>query len=130
MDKFVIYAWIALGSALGGVGRFWISTALPHRFESFPWGTLVVNVAGSFLIGFFASLTGPEGRFVAGPRLNHFFMTGLCGGFTTFSAFSLQTLTLARDGHPLHAGLNVLGSVALCLLAVWIGHLTGQTLHR
>ena len=130
MDKLSIYLWIAFGSALGGVGRYWVSATLAQRFETFPWGTLVVNVTGSFLIGLFASLAGPEGRFTAGPRLNHFFMTGLCGGFTTFSSLSLQTLTLAREGHTLHAGLNVLSSVVICLLAVWIGHLAGQILNR
>jgi CrcB protein len=119
-----LYLWIALGSALGGVARFFC-TGLAARLlgETFPWGTLFVNVLGSFIIGFFATITGPDGRIFAGTTTRQFVMTGILGGFTTFSSFSLQTLNLANDGEWLQAGGNVAGSVVLCLLAVWLGHL-------
>ncbi|OIR15001.1 putative fluoride ion transporter CrcB [mine drainage metagenome] len=118
-----LYFWIALGSALGGVSRFALSGYVAHHFgETFPWGTLAVNVIGSFVIGFFATVTGPDGRFLVGSTGRQFFMTGVCGGFTTFSSFSLQTLALARDGEWLGAGANAAGSLVLCLVAVWLGH--------
>ena len=91
--------------------------------DSFPWGTIVINIVGSFIIGFFGALTAPEGPLPAHPNLRIFVMVGICGGFTTFSSFSLQTLSLARDGSWLPAMGNVVLSVTLCLLAVTIGHL-------
>ena len=96
--------------------------------ETFPWGTLAINVVGSFIIGFFATLTGPDGRLLVAPDARQFVMVGLCGGFTTFSSFSLQTLNLLRDGDVLRAGGNVAGSVALCLVAVWLGHVAAAAL--
>jgi CrcB protein len=117
-----IYLWIALGSALGGMGRYWLSGLILVE-ETFPWGTLAVNVIGSLIIGFFATLTGPDGRLLMGTIARQFFMIGVCGGFTTFSSFSLQTLALANDGQWFYVGLNIGGSVILCLLAVWLGHI-------
>lgn len=125
------YFWIAIGGALGSVARFWFAGFVAQRFgESFPLGTLLVNVSGSFAIGFFATLTSPDGRVLVSPTFRQFFMIGICGGFTTFSAFSLQTLNLARDGAWLSAGLNVVLSVVLCLIAVWLGHLAASLLSR
>ncbi len=125
------YLFIGLGSALGGISRYWLSGFLAQRCgESFPVGTLVVNVSGSFLIGFLATLTGADGRLLVGPTARNFFMAGICGGYTTFSSFSLQTLNLARDGEWLYAGLNAVLSFALCLLAVWLGHVLAQTFNR
>lgn len=119
-----LYFWIALGSALGGIARFGLAGFVDQRIgESFPWGTVIVNVAGCFVIGFFATLTAPGGRFPVGAAGRHFFMTGVLGGFTTFSSFSLQTLSLARDGDWLRAGGNAIGSLAFCLVAVWLGHI-------
>src|SRR3712207_5033295 len=116
------YAWIALGSALGGMARYWCSGFIAARFgETFPWGTVLVNVVGSFLIGLFATLTAPEGRLLVGPLPRQFVMIGVLGGFTTFS-FSLQTLNLLREGDWGSAIANVGLSVALCLVAVWLGH--------
>ncbi|MBV9462878.1 MAG: fluoride efflux transporter CrcB [Verrucomicrobiae bacterium] len=118
---------IALGSGLGGVLRYWISGLLAHRFgESFPVGTLVVNVTGSFVIGLLAELTAPEGRWLMSEEARQFLMIGVLGGYTTFSSFSLQTLNLARDSQYLAAGWNVLLSVVLCLAAVWLGQISAR----
>ena len=125
-----LYCWIAFGSALGGMARYFCSGVAARLFgETFPWGTLLVNVTGSFLIGLFATLTGPDGRMFAGSTARQFVMLGLLGGFTTFSSFSLQTLNLAQDSEWLQAGGNVVGSVVLCLLAVWLGHLFAQSIN-
>jgi CrcB protein len=111
-----------LGSALGGVTRYWLSGLAAQTFgETFPVGTVVVNITGCFVIGFFAVLTGPDGRIFVGTDARQFVMTGICGGYTTFSSFSLQTLNLARDSEWLLAGANVVLSVVLCLIAVWLG---------
>jgi len=123
------YLWLGLGGALGTIARFWLNGLVSNHFSSFPMGTLVINVTGSFLITFFGTLTDPGGRWLVSPTGRMFFMTGICGGYTTFSSFSLQTLTLARDGEWLYAGLNVLGSVALCLLAAWLGYIAAMFLN-
>jgi CrcB protein len=123
------YLWIAVGSALGGVLRHWCSGVAAQLIgETFPWGTLIVNVAGSFAIGFFFTYSGPDGRQLVDPVTRQFVMVGICGGYTTFSSFSLQTLNLMRDGQFLHAGANILCSVLLCMLAVWLGHLAAAQL--
>ena len=125
------YLLVALGSTLGGTLRFWLSGLVANWVgQTFPWGTLLINVTGSFAIGFFATLTGPDGRlFVPGPW-RQFFMVGVCGGYTTFSSFSLQTLNLAQDGEWLWAGLNVVLSVVLCLIGVWLGHVGAMLLNE
>ncbi len=126
----MLYLLIALGGALGSVGRFALSGFVAHHWgETFPWGTLIVNVLGSFVIGFFATLTSPDGRMLVSSGGRQFFMTGVLGGFTTFSSFSLQTLNLARDGEWWQAGGNVAASVGACLVAVWLGHLAAVTLN-
>jgi CrcB protein len=125
------YVLIAIGSALGGVLRFACSGWIAERIgETFPWGTLIVNVSGSFIIGLFFTLTGPDGRLLVGTPARQFVMIGICGGYTTFSSFSLQTLNLVRDGEWLPALANVLASVVLCLIAVWLGHVTAMALNR
>lgn len=125
------YFLIAIGGALGSVARHWMSGFVTQRFgEGFPLGTVLVNILGSFLIGFFATFTAPDGRMVASTPLRQFVMVGIFGGFTTFSAFSLQTLDLAREGQWLSAGLNVVVSVICCLVAVWLGHLAAALLSR
>ena len=125
-----LYLLIALGGALGSVLRFWLNGIVSTHWETFPMGTLVINITGSFLIGFFSTLTGPDGRWFVPANGRLFFMTGICGGYTTFSSFSLQTLALANDGEWLKAGGNVVGSVTLCLVAVWLGHLLATTLNH
>ena len=125
------YLWIALGGAIGSVARFWMSGLIGERFDSkFPWGTLFVNITGSFLIGIFAALSETGGRLAEATPLRQFLVVGICGGYTTFSAFSVQTFDLMRAGNwPAVTG-NVLGSVLACLLAVWLGHLLGSTLRH
>ncbi len=129
-----LYFSIGLGSALGGIGRFYVSglVAQQRAGETFPYGTLVVNVIGSLVIGFLAALTSPEGRLT--PRFSHLvvhlLMIGFCGGFTTFSSFSLQTLNLVREGQWLAAGANAFLSLLLCLVAVWLGYFLGQIFNR
>jgi fluoride exporter len=118
-----VYFWIAVGSAVGGMARHWFSGVAAQLFgETFPWGTLLINVLGSFVIGFFGTLTGPDGRIFVGTTARQFVMVGICGGYTTFSSFSLQTLRLLNDGEWFSAGGYVGGSVASCLIAVWVGH--------
>jgi fluoride exporter len=93
---------------------------------SFPWGTVVINILGCFVIGFFGTLTLPGGRYAASENTRLFVMVGLCGGFTTFSSFSLQTFDLLRSGAWARALLNVVLSVVLCFFAVALGHLLAQ----
>jgi CrcB protein len=124
------YLWVAAGGALGTMARYWLSGLVARVMgETFPWGTLLINVSGSFVIGLFAALTGPDGRVLVGASGRQFVMVGLCGGFTTFSAFSLQTLNLMNDGEWFRAGGNIVLSVALCLIAVWVGYLLATTIN-
>ena len=123
------YVLVMLGGALGTGARFWMSGFIAERAgEFFPLGTLVVNVTGSFAIGFFAAFTDPEGAVLVSPRFRQFFMIGVCGGYTTFSSFSLQTLDFLRDGDWLKAFLNMLLSFACCIAAVWLGRILALTL--
>ena len=118
----LVYVWVALGGALGSVFRYMLSNVVARLAgEAMPWGTLLVNVLGSFVIGWFAIATTSGGRVAATPEFRTFVMVGVCGGFTTFSSFSLQTLALFEDGEPLRASANILLSVALCLASVWLG---------
>lgn len=124
------YLWVGLGGALGSIGRFWLGALVARHVETFPLGTMIINIIGSFVISFFGTLTAPDGRLFAPADARVFVMVGICGGFTTFSSFSLQTLALAQDGEWLYAGLNVLGSVVLCLAAVWLGHVAAAMINR
>ena len=124
------YIWIAIGSAIGGAARYWCTGFAARPFgETFPWGTLLVNITGSLIIGFFATLTGPDGRIFVSSTTRQFVMIGLCGGYTTFSSFSLQTLNLVQDSEWLQAGGNIVGSVVLCLFAVWLGHILAASIN-
>lgn len=122
--------WVFIGGGLGSLARWGASVMMARQFGlTFPFGTLFVNTTGSFIIGFVAALTGPDGRWLAPFSTRQFVMAGLCGGYTTFSSFSLETLGLAREGRWLLVFLNALGSFALCMLAVWLGHLAGSALN-
>ena len=127
----MLYFWVMLGSALGGGARYFFSGLVANSFgETFPWGTMIVNITGSFIIGFFATLTGPDGRVFVGAEGRQFVMTGICGGYTTFSSFSLQTLNLVRDGEIALAGANIGLSFVFCLIAVWGGHVAALMLNQ
>jgi fluoride exporter len=127
----VIYLWIAFGSALGGLGRYvfggWVQRLAG---PGFPWGTLLVNIVGCTFIGWFAQLSGPDSRLLVATRTRQFVMIGICGGFTTFSSFSLETLNLMREGEASRAAMNVALSVALCLIGVWLGHMLATVMNR
>ena len=126
-----LYLLVMAGGALGTGARFLVSGIIANAFgQTFPWGTLVINVTGSFVIGFFGGLTGPDGRLLVSGSARQFVMTGICGGYTTFSSFSLQTLNLMNDGEWAYASGNVVGSVFLCLLFVWLGAISAAALNR
>ena len=121
---------VAFGGAIGTIARYLCSLGLARWFgETFPWGTLFVNVTGSFVIGFFFLLTSPSGRLLINPDWRIFVTVGICGGYTTFSSLSLQTLLLLRDNEWLLASLNAFGSLALCMGAVWFGFFCATALN-
>lgn len=123
------YLWVAIGGALGSMARYAVGGFVSEKSGgSFPWGTLVVNVTGSFIIGILGALTLPEGKMTPQSRAfaTQLLITGVCGGYTTFSSFSLQTLNLLRDGEWFYAAGNILLSVILCMIAVWIGYVLGN----
>lgn len=114
--------WVAIGSAMGGIARYTISGAIAVRVgETFPWGTMVVNVSGCFVIGLLAAMIAPGGALPGDLTMRQLGVIGLCGGYTTFSSVSLQTLTLAREGEWARALANIGASIVVCLLAVWEG---------
>jgi len=126
-----VYVAVMVGSSLGSVARFLCSLALLSLFGSeFPWGTLAVNVVGSFLIGLYATLTEPDGRLLASPVTRQFVLVGFCGGFTTFSIFSLETVFLVEARLLGLAAANVIVSIVLWLVAVWLGYRIGARLNR
>ncbi len=122
------YLWVALGGGMGSVARYgvgqWANTALG---DAFPWGTLIVNIIGSFVIGAVTALAANDMPSVS-ENMRVFIAVGICGGFTTFSAFSLQTMALIQIGAWPQALLNIVGSVVVCLIAVWLGVLAATAL--
>ena len=123
--------WIALGGAFGSLARFYLSEAVALiAGPAFPWGTLLVNVSGSFVIGVVAGGGGEHGRWIESAFARQFLMVGVCGGYTTFSAFSLQTVGLIGAGAIGRAGAYVLASVALCLVATWAGYAAAAAVTR
>jgi CrcB protein len=126
-----MYLAVALGGALGTMGRYFVSGVVANAFgETFPWGTLIINITGSFIIGFFATLTAPDGRLMVSGTTRQFVMIGICGGYTTFSSFSLQTLNLMRGGEWGPAAGNMLGSVVLCMIGVWLGAVSAAAINQ
>jgi CrcB protein len=123
-------AWIAVavGGALGSIARFWMTTFIAGLTgPKFPWGTLLINILGSLLIGLVAGFTIQHARGAAmNTDLRIFLMTGICGGFTTFSAFSLQTAGLLQAGAYLPALGYAVGSVVLCVVATFAGLILGE----
>jgi fluoride exporter len=130
-DKTNSYISVALGSIVGAVARFLVSVLFVSQFgDGFPWGTLFVNVTGSFAIGFYAALTGPDGRLFVSARQRLFVMVGICGGYTTFSAFSLETLRLVQSGKVQTAFVYLVVSAITWIASVWIGHALAARLNR
>jgi fluoride exporter len=130
-DTTILYLAVSIGTVIGSVLRAVASmAALAYLGPGFPWGTLLVNVLGSFVIGFYATLSEPGGRVFAGTRQRQFVMTGICGGFTTFSMFSLETFLLMQSGDWPAAGLNIGASIVTWLGAVWLGHMFASRLNR
>ncbi|MEJ0025349.1 MAG: fluoride efflux transporter CrcB [Rhizomicrobium sp.] len=120
--SFAACIYVMIGGALGSLARYLVSVLALPVSRDLPWGTIGINIAGSFVIGFFGTLTLAQGRFPVSENMRLFVMVGVCGGFTTFSSFSLQTLDLLRGGAVVRAGLNIVLSVALCVAAVAMGH--------
>ena len=122
------YLWVMVGSALGGLLRFAIGKLMLSFDVSigFPIGTVLINIIGSFVIGYFGTLTLHSGRYPASDNVRLFVMVGICGGFTTFSSFSLQTFDLIRSDAWGRALVNIALSVVLCLTAVAVGHRLAQ----
>ena len=130
-DKTGSYISVALGSIVGAVARFLVSVLSVSQFgDGFPWGTLFVNVTGSFAIGFYAALTGPDGRLFVSPRQRQFVMVGICGGYTTFSSFSLETLRFVQSGNAQTALVYLLVSAITWIASVWLGHALAARLNR
>jgi fluoride exporter len=121
--SFTTCLFVVIGGAIGTLARYLISVAALPFSQNLPWGTIWINIIGSFVIGLFGTLTLAHGRFPVSENARLFVMVGLCGGFTTFSSFSLQTLDLMRSGATVRAAINVIASVVLCIAAVAAGHL-------
>jgi CrcB protein len=116
-----LYAMVTLGGVIGSLLRWGVGLVLPVAAGGLPWPTFFANATGCFAIGFYATLTGPDGRLFVDPRTRQFFMTGICGGYTTFSGFSLETVRFVQSGDGRSAVLYLVASVVSWLGAVWLG---------
>ena len=113
-------AWVAAGGALGAAARYLLASQMLRHFgPNFPWGTLSVNIIGSFVMG--GLISALAHRFQVEPETRAFLTTGILGGFTTFSAFSLDVAVLVEKKAMLSAGLYIAGSVGLSILALFVG---------
>ena len=122
--------YVMIGGALGSLARYAISAWTLPISRDLPWGTIGINIVGSFIIGFFGTLTLAAGRFPVSENARLLVMVGICGGFTTFSSFSLQTLDLIRSGAMARASVNMVASVVLCVAAVALGHYIAAQLNQ
>jgi CrcB protein len=134
MQLFMNYLVIGLGGAIGSMLRFGVGSLIDSTVQKsgqiFPWGTIVVNITGCFVIGFVFTISTGEGRLLLSPLTRNFITIGILGGYTTFSSFSWQTLALAQDGQWWGAAANVLLSVVLCLVGVWLGAMLAGSLNQ
>jgi CrcB protein len=135
MQLFYQYLVIGLGGALGSMFRFglgtFIDSSVTKSGQIFPWGTIVVNITGCFVIGLVATLSAPgTGRYMISPLMLRFITIGILGGYTTFSSFSLQTLNLWNDRQWGGAAANVVISVVLCLVGVWLGAVLAGSINK
>ncbi len=121
--------WVAIGGAIGSVARYWVALWMMPFSRDLPLGTMLINVVGSFIIAFFGTLTVANGRYAAPELWRIFVMVGICGGFTTFSSFSLQTFELIRAGAPGRALVNIGLSVTLCLASVTLGYMAAERIN-
>lgn len=114
------YLWIAIGAVAGAGARYFLSRYVARVFLStFPYGTLLINVTGSLLLGFFLILTSE--RMLVDPRWRLLVAVGFCGSYTTFSSYAFETFAYIEQGQWLLMGLNIIGSNVLCLAAVLAG---------
>jgi fluoride exporter len=127
--SFTTCLYVTIGGALGSLARYALSVLALPVSRDLPWGTIGINILGSFIIGFFGTLTLAQGRYPVAENIRLFVMVGICGGFTTFSSFSLQTLELMRHGAMARAGANIVLSVVLCVAAVALGHAAAAQLN-
>lgn len=122
--------WVAFGGALGSVARYWLSFFMAPISKELPWGTITINIVGSFVIAFFGVLTFGHAKFPVNENIRLFVMVGICGGFTTFSSFSLQSFELLKKGDINAAFLNIVISVLSCLAAVALGFYFAEKLNQ
>ncbi len=125
-----LYAAVIAGGVVGSLMRWLVALVLPAAAGGFPWPTLFANVTGSFIIGFYAGLTGPDGRLFVDPRVRQFVMTGICGGYTTFSGFSIEMLRFVEAGDLRQAAVYLVVSVTSWLAAVWLGDIAARRLNN
>ncbi|WP_231714709.1 fluoride efflux transporter CrcB [Enhydrobacter aerosaccus] len=119
-----------VGGILGSLARWIVALVLPATLGGLPWPTLFANVTGCFVIGFFAALTGPSGRLFIGPKSRQFVMTGICGGYTTFSGFSLEMLRFVSAGDVRSAAIYLIVSIVAWLSAVWVGETLAERINN
>lgn len=130
VDAAQLYAIVMAGGVIGSLLRWVVALVLPVAEGGLPWATFFANATGCFAIGFYATLTGPDGRLFVGPRMRQFFTTGICGGYTTFSGFSLETVRFVLSGDERSAALYLAISVVSWLVAVWLGDVLAWRLNN
>ncbi|SJZ37529.1 camphor resistance protein CrcB [Enhydrobacter aerosaccus] len=130
VDGLTLYLAVIVGGILGSLARWIVALVLPATLGGLPWPTLFANVTGCFVIGFFAALTGPSGRLFIGPKSRQFVMTGICGGYTTFSGFSLEMLRFVSAGDVRSAAIYLIVSIVAWLSAVWVGETLAERINN
>jgi fluoride exporter len=125
-----LYGFVIAGGVVGSLLRWAVALVLPAVDGGFPWPTLFANITGSFIIGLYAGLTGPDGRLFVDPRTRQFVMTGICGGYTTFSGFAVEMLRFVESGDVWQAAVYLGTSVPGWLVAVWLGDIAARRLNN